>query len=227
VAQDDDGREQHFFTLPSSYPMPGTLTLPARTVKVFGEGGEVPAPPSMTHGAPAPRRWLTPPWENPPGAPSLALWQFLRAFLTETGQSAEANLSRSPSPAIEWGQYPLPKSPAGAPGSHRPLLHEDREALEYLQELTCTLYRQLHESPQVAVFKAALCEHLAENPDMAQDLEKVEMLQYCLYTYCRIHPDFADFPIEERVREAGKMAGEFLQQLGRYVQNCWDSREAR
>ena len=89
------------------------------------------------------------------------------------------------------------------------------------------MYRQLHESPQVTVFKAALCEHLAENPDMAADREKVEMLQYCLYTYCRIHPDFADFSIEERVREAGKMAGEFLQQLGRYLQNCWERRDTR
>ncbi len=226
VARSEDGPEQHFFTLPPGYPMPGTLRLPALPVKVFGEGGEVVAPPSILPNLSTPQLWLTPPWEHPPGAPSPALWQFLCAILTETVHPHKANPPRPSAPAVEWGQYPLPNA-AGVAETRPPLSHEDRQALEYLQGVTSVLYRQLHESPQVAAFKAALCEHLAENPDMARNLDKVEMLQYCLYTYCRINPDFADLTIKERVREASKMAGEFLRQLDKHLTNYWDSRDTR
>jgi Bifunctional DNA primase/polymerase, N-terminal len=220
VAQGEDGCEQHFFTLPPGYPIPHTLMLPARTIKLFGEGGTVLVPPSIDPDNHAPWRWHAPPWENPPEAPSPALWHFLRAFLTKTGNPAEANPPQPP--PVEWGQYTLPRT-----RDRQPLSPEEHETLVHLKEMTSTLYRHLQESPQVAAFKAALCEHLAENPDMAADLDKVEMLQYCLFTYCRINPDFADFTIKERVQEAGKMASEFLHQLTRYMQNCWERRDPR
>jgi hypothetical protein len=217
VAQADSACEHHYFTLPQGYPIPHNLTLPARTVKVFGEGGMVLAPPSFAPDTAIPWRWLSPPWESPPGPPSPAIWQYLGDILTETRQLPRA-ISPQP-PAIEWGQYPLPKNVR-----NKGLAPEDVDALEYLKELTFNLYRQLHDSPKVAAFNAALREHLEENPELAADLEKVEMLQYCLYTYCRINPDFADFTPRDRVKEASKMACEFLSQLARYMQDFMERR---
>jgi hypothetical protein len=86
----------------------------------------------------------------------------------------------------------------------------------FFQPLELTV--DLQDSPKVAAFKAALREHLEEHPEMAADPEKMVMLQYCLYTYCRIHPDFAGFTPKARVKEASRMAGQFLSQLNRYVQ---------
>ncbi len=85
--------------------------------------------------------------------------------------------------------------------------------LEYHKELT----RKLQDSLKAAAFKAALREHLEEHPEMAADQEKMEMLRYCLYTYCRIHPDFAGFTPKARVQEAGRMACQFLNQLNGYL----------
>ncbi|MDI6852466.1 MAG: hypothetical protein QME75_02515 [Deltaproteobacteria bacterium] len=75
------------------------------------------------------------------------------------------------------------------------------------------LTANFQDSPKTEAFKAALREHLEEHPDLAADPEKILMLRYCLYTYCRIHPDFADFTLKARVREASRMAGQFLNQL--------------
>ncbi len=207
IAQAEGGSQQHYFALPQECHIPNTLALSTKGIKVFGQGGLTLVPPSIAPGANAPWRWLTPPWDIPPGLPSPTVWQFLRD---------QAPLKTEPE--VEWGQYPLPTHIAGNDRNQKPFSLKDREALEHLKELTFSLYRQLHESPKVAAFKAALREHLEENPEMAADLEKVEMLQYCLYTYCRIHPDFADFTPKERVQEASRMACEFLNQLARYMQ---------
>ncbi len=116
-------------------------------------------------------------------------------------------------PRIEWGQYSLKGRSPEAKG----FSGEEAKFLAYLQQLTLSLCHRLQESPRVAAFQAALQEHLEENPDVAADTERVEMLRYCLYTYCRIHPDFADFTLRERVKAASHMAGEFLRQLHRYT----------
>lgn len=212
IAHAGGEREHHYFRLPPGYPTPRTLALPDRTIQVFGQESLVLAPPSLARDAATPWRWLSPPWESPPPPPSPALWHYLRDILKEAAKPCPA--APHPAPAIEWGRHPLPQNAKNPRG----LSPEDADALEYLKELTFNLYRQLHDSPKVAAFNAALREHLEEHPDMAADLEKVGMLQYCLYTYCRIHPDFADFTIKERVQEASRMACQFLNQLNRYLQ---------
>lgn len=87
------------------------------------------------------------------------------------------------------------------------------QALAQRKELT----RKLQDGLKAAAFKAALREHLEEHPEMAVDPQKMEMLRYCLYTYCRIHPDFADFTPKARVKEASRMACQFLNQLNVYL----------
>ncbi len=60
----------------------------------------------------------------------------------------------------------------------------------------------------------AMEECLLENPDIAADDRKREMVLYCLKNYVNIHPDFVDRPPRERVAEALRLAREFLGRAG-------------
>ncbi len=81
VVQAGDEREQHFFTWPQAWKLPSHSALKTLDIQVFGEGGMVTLPPSLTPGAVDSIRWLAPPWENPPSPPTPRLLEVLREHL--------------------------------------------------------------------------------------------------------------------------------------------------
>jgi hypothetical protein len=76
VAELNHCREQHYYYLPPGTQAPSSNFL-AQDVLIYGEGGLVLTPPSIEPEGRDPWRWLTSPWDNPPQAPKLAVWQFL------------------------------------------------------------------------------------------------------------------------------------------------------
>ena len=77
-----NGREQHYYTLPSGYEPPPTKFLMTAQVMVYGEKGLAPLPPSVEVQTQESWRWVNPPWEDPPPEPSPSLWSFLKQHLT-------------------------------------------------------------------------------------------------------------------------------------------------
>jgi hypothetical protein len=51
---------------------------------------------------------------------------------------------------------------------------------------------------------------LQNNPDLAQDPAKLQMVQYCFKNYVNINPDLSDLSLMERLERASQMAREFL-----------------
>jgi hypothetical protein len=58
--------------------------------------------------------------------------------------------------------------------------------------------------------KAMVSTCLQNNPDLAQDPVKLQMVQYCFKNYVNINPDLSDLSIMERLERASQMAREFL-----------------
>jgi flagellar biosynthesis/type III secretory pathway protein FliH len=79
-----------------------------------------------------------------------------------------------------------------------------------LEELNDTLKKKAQQSQKEDEIEAAIQECLEENPDLAEDRRKVEMLYYCLKNYVNFHPDLMGLPLKERVAEASRMARDFL-----------------
>jgi hypothetical protein len=77
-----NGREQHYFTLPSGDEPPPTRFLMTAQVMVYGEEGLAPLPPSVDVKIQESWRWSSPPWEYPPPEPSPSLWAFLKQHLS-------------------------------------------------------------------------------------------------------------------------------------------------
>jgi hypothetical protein len=78
------------------------------------------------------------------------------------------------------------------------------------QDLGEAIKKQTQQSQQVDEVDSAIQTCLEENPDLADDQRKVEMLYYCLKNYVNFHPDLMGLPIQERVAEASRMARDFL-----------------
>jgi Bifunctional DNA primase/polymerase, N-terminal len=98
-------------------------------------------------------------------------------------------------------------------------LPEDQEALlesfsayqaGAFHDIGDAIKKQTQQSRQVDEVDSAIQACLDENPDLAQDQRKVEMLYYCLKNYVNFHPDLMGLPIQERVAEASRMARDFL-----------------
>jgi hypothetical protein len=79
-----------------------------------------------------------------------------------------------------------------------------------LEELNDTLKRRAEQSQKEDEIEAVIQECLEENPDLAEDQRKVQMLYYCLKNYVNFHPDLMGLPLRERVAEASRMARDFL-----------------
>jgi hypothetical protein len=84
VIQIGEDSEQHFFTWPQSILLPDQAIIETLDIKVFGEGGKVPLPPSPVPGDKDPVRWLVPPWESSPSPPASRLLEFLRRHIPVT-----------------------------------------------------------------------------------------------------------------------------------------------
>ncbi|MGD0217729.1 MAG: hypothetical protein ABSC45_09510 [Desulfobaccales bacterium] len=91
VAELVNGREQHYYALPSEKQPPASFS--AGEVSIYGEGGLVLAPTSIEPETGEPWRWVKPPWVSPPQAPKAAVWQFLREQQGKTGPESQEMLS--------------------------------------------------------------------------------------------------------------------------------------
>jgi hypothetical protein len=60
------------------------------------------------------------------------------------------------------------------------------------------------------MLKALVSVCLQNNPDLAQDPAKLQMVQYCFKNYVNINPDLSDLSLMERLERASQMAREFL-----------------
>ncbi len=79
-----------------------------------------------------------------------------------------------------------------------------------LQDLSEALKKKSQHARQEDEIEAAIQECLQENPDLAEDERKVEMLRYCLKNYVNFHPDLMGLPPKQKVAEACRMARDFL-----------------
>jgi hypothetical protein len=128
---------------------------------------------------------------------------FLQEWTDLERQVAELVESVLPStPSAEEKRTP-PTPPQGAPALGGTLSNWDEAIRQKLQL-----------DQRAGAMEEAIEECLLENPDIAADLHKKEMLLYCLKNYINIHPDFVDRPPQEKVAEALRMAREFLGKEG-------------
>jgi hypothetical protein len=65
--------------------------------------------------------------------------------------------------------------------------------------------------PYIQAIQAAAGEFLNQNPDLAGDRNKVQMVIFCLKNYVSLNPENAALPFREKLDLAGIMAREFLQ----------------
>ncbi len=58
--------------------------------------------------------------------------------------------------------------------------------------------------------KATVQGFLSNNPDLAKDRSKVQMVLFCLKNYVSINPECASLSFREKLEKAGEMAKNFL-----------------
>ena len=81
-------------------------------------------------------------------------------------------------------------------------------------EQKVTHYSQLHTQaqkiPSPAGIEATVHACLRNNPELADDPDKLRMVKYCFQNYVNIDPDLSDLSLSERLERASQMANEFL-----------------
>jgi hypothetical protein len=67
---------------------------------------------------------------------------------------------------------------------------------------------------QIQEIQTAASDFLNQNPDLADDRHKVQMVIFCLRNYISINPDYAALPFREKLDRAGIMARGFFRMRG-------------
>jgi len=67
---------------------------------------------------------------------------------------------------------------------------------------------------QIQAIQAAAGDFLNQNPDLAGDRHKVQMVVFCLKNYISLNPENAALPFREKLDQAGIMAREFFRMQG-------------
>jgi len=67
---------------------------------------------------------------------------------------------------------------------------------------------------QFQEIQAAASDFLSQNPDLAEDRHKVQMVLFCLKNYISINPEYAGLPFREKLDRAGIMARGFFRVRG-------------
>jgi putative nucleotidyltransferase with HDIG domain len=71
---------------------------------------------------------------------------------------------------------------------------------------------QHHKTKKLQEVKSMVRDFFSENPDLADDQDKVQMVLFSLKNYVSINPDFAGLSFRDKLEEAGQMARGFLNQ---------------
>jgi hypothetical protein len=139
----------------------------------------------------------------------------LEAVLLDWGQPrAEAS---PPVPVVPMAAPQLPgdheaQFPEGVLGTDRffamayeSLAKEDQKVTRYSRMNT-----ESQRIPAPEVIGATVHTCLQLNPDLAEDPDKLRMVQYCFTNYVNIDPSLSDLSLPERLERASQMAREFL-----------------
>jgi hypothetical protein len=128
--------EQHYFALPPATRVPVLGGVENFHIRIYGQGGLVPAPPSRRSEDGTLWTWLAPPWELPPDAPGPPIWEFLEDF----GLLRESEELDPAAQVLPWDQVYALLAPhadliralltptASAPAYYRDLAHQARQA---------------------------------------------------------------------------------------------------
>ncbi len=71
---------------------------------------------------------------------------------------------------------------------------------------------QQQKTKKLQEVKSMVQDFFSENPDLAEDQDKVQMVLFSLKNYVSINPDFAGLSFRDKLEEAGQMARGFLNQ---------------
>ena len=71
-----------------------------------------------------------------------------------------------------------------------------------------------YKKQQIQAIQAEAGDFLQQNPDLASDRHKVQMVVFCLKNYVSLNPDNAALPFREKLDRAGTMAREFFRMQG-------------
>ena len=67
---------------------------------------------------------------------------------------------------------------------------------------------------QFQEIQAAVSAFLKQNPDLAEDRHKIQMVIFCLKNYISINPEYACLPFHEKLDRAGVMTRGFFRMRG-------------
>jgi hypothetical protein len=104
----------------------------------------------------------------------------------------------------QWEQYfagssPGPPEPGQKPGG---------TTVEFSWD--ALVGQNSYKKQQIQEIQAAAGDFLNQNPDLAGDRHKVQMVVFCLKNYISINPENAGLPFREKLNRAGVMAREFF-----------------
>jgi hypothetical protein len=103
-----------------------------------------------------------------------------------------------------WEQQFGRSSPTPATPGAKPAENPGEFSFHALLDQYAYRKRQLQE------IQTAANDFLQQNPDLAEDRHKVQMVIFCLKNYISLNPDYAGLPFREKLDQAGIMAREIL-----------------
>jgi len=71
---------------------------------------------------------------------------------------------------------------------------------------------QRQKTKKLQEVKSMVQDFLSNNPDLAEDQDKVQMVLFSLKNYVSINPDFAGLSFLDKLEKAGQMSRSFLNQ---------------
>jgi hypothetical protein len=104
----------------------------------------------------------------------------------------------------QWEQYFATSSPIPAEQGQKPASN----TVEFGWD--AVINQNAIKKQQIQEIQAAANDFLNQNPDLADDRQKVQMVIFCLKNYISINPEYAALPFREKLDRAGIMARGFF-----------------
>jgi len=108
----------------------------------------------------------------------------------------------------QWEQYFAGSSPSPPEQGQKPT----GTTVEFNWD--AVVGQKSYKKQQIQAIQAAAGDFLNQNPDLAGDRDKVQMVVFCLKNYVSINPENAALPFREKLDQAGIMAREFFRMQG-------------
>jgi hypothetical protein len=104
----------------------------------------------------------------------------------------------------QWEQYFVGSSPLPPEQESKAMGNTVEFNWDSIVNLNAYKKQQAHE------IQTAAHDFLTQNPDLASDRDRVQMVIFCLKNYVTINPEYANLPFREKLNQAGTMARGFL-----------------